>query len=74
MPNNRGERINQSKDHADEIALLYAFNNLAVIEKFAQLIQKYGLAKVRSANAETAKLRLNNAKRNIDNTILLLKG
>ena len=61
--------IAQSRKLSEQLEEGY---DLTVIEKFAQLIQQFGLVKVQAANDETARLRLNNAKRNIDNTILLL--
>lgn len=47
--------------------------DLKVIETFVKLIEKHGLAAVKKANGQTAGLRQNNAKRNLQNTIALLK-
>ena len=48
-------------------------NDIQVIRTFIDLIQEYGFARVREANAETAKLRPHNAKRHIGYTIFILR-
>lgn len=48
-------------------------NDIKVIETFIGLIDKYGYENVRRANVKTADLAIHNPKRNVENTVNILK-